>query len=48
MAAEFLVAPPAVTERPAAGPAEPRRAPRAYSEEEARIKERLRGLGYME
>jgi predicted AlkP superfamily phosphohydrolase/phosphomutase len=49
IAEELLVAPPRVTRRPAARPPEPKQAPRTYTEEEeARIKERLRGLGYTE
>lgn len=48
-AAEELLAAPPAAGRPPPSPPERREEPRSYSEEEeARIKERLRGLGYIE
>jgi predicted AlkP superfamily phosphohydrolase/phosphomutase len=48
VAEELLTARPAVA-RPAVGPPQPREKPKTYSEEEeAKIRERLRGLGYIE
>jgi len=49
IAEELLAGPVPPERRPAPGPQQPREEPKAYSEEEeARIKERLRGLGYLE
>ncbi len=49
IAEELLASRPATTEHPVASGQESQRAPRTYSEdEEEQVKERLRGLGYIE